>query len=382
MSEQASPAVEAAPRRIDDLESLRGLAALLVVFYHMPKWHPVYSTTFFMNGYLMVPLFFVLSGFVISAAYRNRLATGTDFARFQFLRFGRLYPIHLLFLLIFLVIEFMKLGAQKYGIYSNIPPFVHNSLDAFIKNIFLISAVLPHQPTTFNYPAWSISVEFYTYMVFGAIVLWCRKFMDYVFAGFVVLALAAIVFDSVHGFFDLLSCFLGFFLGCLTERIIRTRPWPTPGYVADLLCLGLLAFLVFKTDRDWDPIVYFLSAALVYALVHGRGGLAKAALQHRLLIWLGTISYSLYMSHAAVQWFVAQVVRVVFRRPQIMDAEGRMVPMLDLTEALIAGGVVIALVIGLSAICYYWVERPMREVSRRIASGIGKPAEAALPARD
>ena len=51
--------------KVEELESIRGLAALLVVFYHIPKWNPLLEIGIINNGYLMVELFFVLSGFVI-----------------------------------------------------------------------------------------------------------------------------------------------------------------------------------------------------------------------------------------------------------------------------------------------------------------------------
>ncbi len=84
--------------KIEELESIRGLAALLIVFHHIPKWNPILDTKIINNGYLMVELFFVLSGFVIFSAYANKIGDKRDLLRFQFLRFGRLYPVHLLFL--------------------------------------------------------------------------------------------------------------------------------------------------------------------------------------------------------------------------------------------------------------------------------------------
>ena len=88
-------------KKIEELESIRGLAALLVVFFHIPKWNPILNIGIINNGYLMVEVFFVLSGFVIFNAYTNKINTSKDLLRFQFLRLGRLYPVHLTFLLFF-----------------------------------------------------------------------------------------------------------------------------------------------------------------------------------------------------------------------------------------------------------------------------------------
>jgi len=52
--------------KYEELDSIRGIAALLVVFEHIPNWNEsFFNFVIFRNGYLMVELFFVLSGFVI-----------------------------------------------------------------------------------------------------------------------------------------------------------------------------------------------------------------------------------------------------------------------------------------------------------------------------
>lgn len=156
--------------KIEELESIRGLAALLVVFFHIPKWNTLLDIGIINNGYLMVELFFVLSGYVIYTAYAHKIINRNDLFRFQFLRFGRLYPVHFVFLVAFIFIEIAKYIAQsKLGITSpNTQPFRENNLTAIIQQLFLVQAIGPtHNTTTFNGPAWSISVEFYTYLVFG-----------------------------------------------------------------------------------------------------------------------------------------------------------------------------------------------------------------------
>ena len=51
--------------KIEALDSIRGLAAFLIVLFHLPKFNPILNIGFVDNGYLMVELFFVVSGFVI-----------------------------------------------------------------------------------------------------------------------------------------------------------------------------------------------------------------------------------------------------------------------------------------------------------------------------
>src|SRR5579871_5277008 len=96
------------------LESLRGLAALTVVIYHAVWNNPITSLSFFQNGALMVDFFFVLSGFVIFHSYGRKLGSWSQIGRFLWLRLGRLYPLHLAFLLVFFGFEVAKWLAEKH----------------------------------------------------------------------------------------------------------------------------------------------------------------------------------------------------------------------------------------------------------------------------
>ena len=82
-------------KKFEELESIRGIAAILVVLLHISETYinEILITTFINNLALMVPVFFVLSGFVIHNAYEKKLSTIKIFFEFQFLRFGRLFPI-------------------------------------------------------------------------------------------------------------------------------------------------------------------------------------------------------------------------------------------------------------------------------------------------
>ena len=89
-------------------------------------------------------------------------------------RFFRLYPLHLLFLIIFLIIEVSKYFAQiKYGLVANNEAFSINNLKTFLGNIFLIQTFFDYN--TFNTPSWSISAEYYTYMIFALVFFFMKK---------------------------------------------------------------------------------------------------------------------------------------------------------------------------------------------------------------
>lgn len=363
-------ATEVRPR-IDELESLRGIAALLVVFFHIPKWHPALDLAILNNAYLMVELFFVLSGFVIYNAYGTRIRDRAGLARFQFLRFARLYPVHLLFLLVFLGIESVKyLAATGLGMGTpNDAPFGVNDLQAFVENLTLVHALVPDHAMTFNYPSWSISVEFWTYLLFGLLTLALGPRKEAAFALLATLAIAALVTGRTGGFEPLAKCIGGFFLGCLIAVAAR-RPLrlPPPAPVAAVM----LAYLALKPAGQFDILIFPLSALLVLSLVAAPSGIAARTLRHRPLVRLGEWSYSLYMAHAAVLWVANQAVRIWSDRPELPDATGRAIPQLSLAETLLAVALSAMAALVLAAIVHATVERPFRDWSRRFRPARGQ----------
>ena len=81
------------------LDSWRGVAALLVAVFHLNILSAIYSLDFIRNSYLFVDFFFVLSGFVITHNYANRLGTLEGVGTFALRRLGRLWPLHVVVLL-------------------------------------------------------------------------------------------------------------------------------------------------------------------------------------------------------------------------------------------------------------------------------------------
>ena len=355
--------------KIEELESIRGLAALLVVFFHIPKWNTSLDIGIINNGYLMVELFFVLSGYVIYNAYAGKITNKSDLFRFQFLRFGRLYPVHFVFLVAFIFIEIAKYIAQsKLGIASpNTQPFRENNLTAIFQQIFLVQAIGPtHNATTFNGPAWSISVEFYTYLIFGMSILFVSTKKDLLFSLIAIVSLVLLVSQTTFGFDDLFRCLAGFFIGCLTALVTKAQKTNIPKYASLLVLASIVFFLQLKTTKQYDVAIYFLTAALIATLVLSKNGYLNYVLNLKVLTWLGSISYAVYMSHAAILWVINQVIRVILKKPEILISE-KYTPQLSNIETLIACVLLTLIVLSVSAFVYRFIEKPMREKSRRYA---------------
>lgn len=156
------------------LTPLRGIAALWVVVYHfggqyLPALQPEQAGQLVGKGYLAVDLFFMLSGFVLTHVYH------AEFARFDpgryrdFLaaRIARLYPLHVLVLFAFVttaiagrLFEFVQTGH-----FERLPLEGAHSMLALLANLVMLQG-LDAGELSWNYPSWSISVEFLAYLVF------------------------------------------------------------------------------------------------------------------------------------------------------------------------------------------------------------------------
>ncbi len=367
----AQSTLTAAPK-IEALESIRGVAALLVVLFHLPKWNNILVFNVLNNAYLMVDLFFVLSGFVIANAYANKITSGKALLRFQFLRFGRLYPVHLIFLGVFVLFEVAKYYAkQKMGIAGpNAQPFQENTPTALIQHLFLVQAIGPTgNAITFNRPAWSISVEFYTYLLFGLSVLLCMRRKQWLFGLLSGLSLGVLASQHTYGCEELLRGMAGFFMGCMVAYSIQGLQARLHGGYALASVAAIVLFLQVKATfvKDYDALIFLLSAALIVSVVLAEGGLVKRVLNLKCLTWLGTISYAMYMSHGAVEWVANQFIRVILKKTETVVIQGNIFPALNTIETLVTVAIILSTVLLVSTLVYHWVEKPCREKSRQFA---------------
>lgn len=354
--------------KIQEVESIRGLAALSVLFYHIPQWNDLLNVGFIKNSYLMVDLFFMLSGFLIYTLYSTRIRSTGDLYRFQFLRFGRLYPVHLVFLLAFLLIEIAKYFAERKIGLSNVraSSFSVNTPQALLEQLFLLQAVLSNNAATFNDPAWSISVEFYTYFIFGIFVLCCKSQAVNIFAALALTALVILSLDHTPESENLLRCLAGFFLGCLTAHAIQLSRLRVHRYFSAILLIVIVLFLQCKPPQEFDLLIYVLIPPLIFSIMLNRDGLLNKILSIKILVWLGTLSYSLYMSHALVIWMVASVFKRMLHRAEI-PVDGVYVLQLTRLETIVGCCAIVILVLLLSQLSYEWIEKPFRRQSRRLA---------------
>ena len=111
-----------AAERFENLDAIRGICALFVALFHFPANGLLASNALVRNAYLFVDYFFVLSGFVIAFSYGDRLCAGEiSLGRFIGLRLGRIYPLHLAVLAVFVLLQLLLLVPGLAGLSDRAP---------------------------------------------------------------------------------------------------------------------------------------------------------------------------------------------------------------------------------------------------------------------
>ncbi len=349
-----------AQQRFDVLDALRGLCALLVVFFHLPVSRHLHPLALFRHGYLFVDFFFVLSGFVIAHAYGGRLGSVKDLGPFLIKRLGRVWPLHAVMLAAFVGLEPCRLWFH----FDAATPFARDrSVEALVNNLLLIQSFNIHPYLTWNGPAWSISVEMGAYVVFAAImVLAPRRFtaisLLLIVAGALIVLTQSTRFMNTTYNFGFPRAVYGFFLGCLVHRIWLMKPPTFSPVVAgwlQLICLVVVGAYVSYAQGPWTVAAPLFFAVSIWIFAEERG-LVSRILSVRPMLALGHWSYSIYMVHM----FVITIMLILARKLRIMP-DGRRIdfgsPWLNDLFAL----AVIGLIIGLSVLTYRLVEIPGRD---------------------
>jgi peptidoglycan/LPS O-acetylase OafA/YrhL len=313
----------AATSQLPSLTSLRGLAALWVVLYHFsvqcfPNLDAISYTHLIHKGYLAVDLFFMLSGLVMTHVYHRAFSESVTrhYRNFLVARIARIYPLHVLILLLFVAtaVASQWTPGATIGSIRNIPLQGSESVSAFVANLFMLQG-LDAGKLSWNYPAWSISVEFMAYLLFPFALpaIWAASDKAKLVLGVFLFALLALLAALTNGNFDqwdgpitLLRCLPEFILGTLIYCAFRRIPrnsW-LDGNIASF---GIVAIIILCLHIDApDILITFLFAALVLTAVVNTGAFSEIA-NASPLIWLGEISYSLYLIHGFVQFLATKV---------------------------------------------------------------------------
>lgn len=303
------------------LDGFRGLLALLVAIYHTP-WGSWFNGTDFMNnGTVIIDLFFVFSGFLMFRLYGDHITDAQAGKRFIWRRFGRLYPIHFVMTMVFLGFAVARIVAHKVGIsvheVGEILPFSAGAQEGWgslVSNLTLTHAMGTQDSLTFNPPSWTISVEFFTYFVFAAMLIWAKptKRMHFVaitaaIAGiYAALASAKPNMDITYdlAFF---RCLAGFFTGVVAAHLFKPSHAPKGqgGAKSTLIEAAMLVSYIGFVALMGGKLQFLVGIfAFGFVMIFARdAGAISRVMMAPVFRYLAKISYSVYMIHVIIAIF-------------------------------------------------------------------------------
>lgn len=293
----------------------RFVLAILVVIYHFGLHLPFFETgawsAFFHQGAVAVSFFFFLSGCVLAYNY----GVHTSPRRFLLKRLFRLYPTYLItFILVLCALNWW----DQYGLQWFIWP-----------NIVGLQSWFPGYALEVNFPAWSLSVEFFFYLCFP-IILWLYKRLTsvqfFTLCGVVILLGGIEHYIAVTEYYDADRFFLEQFIlhfplfhfstflaGFVCGKSIRwLQKQNLNSWMYSLLAtIGIIAFVItLNTDNSYRDFAHNGGLIPIFAMICIGLALDQRFFYYvfgwRPLQFLGNISYSIYMWQFPVYLFFTQ----------------------------------------------------------------------------
>jgi exopolysaccharide production protein ExoZ len=292
--------------KLTGIQCLRAVAALLVVLYHVQLFEqkmpgPTVLPAQLTYGMAGVDLFFVISGFIVTAISLCKFGVPGYALHFLRLRFTRIYPTYWVYFFGLLAV---------YLVSPNMVNHTHGQ-----PNLLLSFLLLPQSGTPLLFVSWTLVFELFFYAVFAVLLRWLRQsHLPYVLCAWAVIVVAGnLTLDTDQPVLGLIfsPLILEFIMGCGVALFLTEL-----GRRASWLCmvLGVGGFIVGSAFLDvtsiefgwWSrSIIYGPSAAL---LVAGIIGVERSGVRFpRLFVLLGDASYSLYLSHILVLGAVTAV---------------------------------------------------------------------------
>lgn len=310
---------------LNALTSFRFLAALLVFVWHM---HIMANLTDkYQLGYVGVGFFYLLSGFILTYVYYTKLASGSASAikKFYIARIAKIYPTHLLTMIASIP---LFIGTVKALFPEHTKMHFAELLGV---NLTLLQSYVSSNMVNFSFNgvAWSISVEMFFYALFPILVYLLGRYASKLSVGRLILMAVlvwislCIVVAPVHAVIDdwrlyifppvrLPEFIIGIILGLIyikpQDKVSNSTYSRRRGTAYEVLSLGALGVgiglspLMPQSLHFAAWLVPFL-AVVIYVFSQQRGYISQF-LGHKLLVYLGEISFSFYMLHQLVIRYV------------------------------------------------------------------------------
>lgn len=362
--------------RLALIDGLRGVAAMMVVIYHLTAnvgkeafaSLPVWLSSLPSFGYLGVYVFFVISGYVITSSIGSSEITGSYLGKYALRRSIRLDPPYWLSMLV--AIGMAYLATRLFSDISRPLP----TKGELVAHVLYLQDILGLKSIVDVY--WTLCLEVQFYLV-TLLLLWCTslrsgsrradvaaKTRTFAVASLSLLTLsllqhASVLPEPIPGLF--ISAWYAFSAGMFCYV------WTKHAQFLSILVVGLLATVAVGVVSASLPILTVVATTLLL-IAAWRAGKMGSWLSNRLIQYLGKISYSLYLFHPTIGWSTVSLLKKLFGDPSGIGSG------VFFLSAGIASSVVSA------AIVHRLIEIPSIRWSRKIRldstrSPIGRPSE-------
>jgi peptidoglycan/LPS O-acetylase OafA/YrhL len=367
-----------APTRIPALTGMRFFLAVWVILFHGRDWvHQPQLLGIVERGYLGVDFFFTLSGFILAHVYWKSAVESplslVGYLRFVQKRFAKIWPVHLATFLVVFVI-FLK-GAGNVD---------RDSFCGIANNLLMLDAwgLYSRACNAWNHPSWSISAEWFAYLFLFPLGAWMLRSVGKRWMGVATLLswLGLLAYCrwglEVHGIgisrfgFGIVRIVPEFLAGMWAYQL-TTRFGDRIGKYGGFAALPLLAAMLAGLLLRWEYVDYLLLPCLMAVILWlGTGnGWVHMALGAKPMVYLGNISYSMYM----VQFPCMLVLGILW--PRISS-------LLGLNPDLVSNGgsafvymlLLLLLATLAGALSYHVIEEPCRKLISRIGQKRHTPA--------
>lgn len=287
-----------------DIQGLRAISVLAVMLYHA-------NSGWLKSGFIGVDVFFVISGFIVTALLTERRG-GVDLAAFYVSRVKRILPAYLCMLGVVSILAVVLLLPSDFLFFLN----SLRSATFFISNQYFSGVGSYFAPVADELPllhTWSLSIEMQFYLLFPVLILYLPAQWRFItFASLTVSLFSWVGYQAYRepaeaAYFSFLARAPEFTFGVVLALLLKQRELPLRvSGLAGAVGAALLAISAVLIDTHSFPGVWYLLPCIGAGLIiAAKRGPVSALLGTSPLVWLGHMSYSLYLWH----WPVLALIR-------------------------------------------------------------------------
>ncbi len=339
--------------KIYNIQALRGIAVLLVIFYHSIAIETKYNSDyivmpdFFKIGNIGVDIFFIISGFIMVTVTQNYFKDRNKFYQFMYLRFTRIYPLYWFYTILLLPILFIK------------PEWINSSQNG---NVDILSSILlfPSETLPLIMVGWSLIHEVYFYIIFGLFLLLIdkTKLIKYAFIWLLLIIIGNIFIGHNSPLIKLIinpltvEFIAGILIGIYFLNYNHKLRFSKTLLFISFLSLLFVSYLHESVEiQGWNRImIYGIPSFLIvlFSIEVEKQGF----IFHKYLINVGDASYSIYLSHLLTLSVVAKIFNIFLFESYIFEL------------FMVITMLIIALIWGL--ISYKYIEIPMINFTKKL----------------